>query len=260
MLFTKLGILLIGFAQASLLPYAIRKALKHVKLDLEKYTLSFLSNKSLYGQKLVKGYKWMLIATALLTYAYFWLLTEYYDLGEHDKLMRYIDIGFASLALLAFVPHNLKPYSLKSFAPSLQRFLHNVLAVVVFLSLPALIITFQVIIIPEIKFLGISGLAIIGVTIFAVILSILKNGVNGATELLFINGIGLWTIFVTIVTFVSWQLTIMFSIRCVIHFAIVCRTDKKNFILIKQFPFTSWTVWEMPTVQLPKSYKCSNRM
>ena len=203
MIFTKLGILLIGFAHASLLPYAIKKALEHVKLDLKKQTLSFLSNKSLYGDKLVKGYKWMLFSTALLTYAFLWLLTQYYDLGENDKLMQYIDLGFASLALLAFVPHNLKPYSLKSLAPSLQRLMHNLLSVVVFISLPALIITFQAINIPEAKFLGISGMAIIGLTILAVALSMLKNGINGATELLFINGIVFWTIFVTIVTFVS---------------------------------------------------------
>ncbi|MGB3345173.1 MAG: hypothetical protein WBA61_14790 [Aequorivita sp.] len=203
MIFTKLGILLIGFTQASLLPQAVKKALQHVKLDLEKYTLSFLSNKSLYGDKLVKGYKWLLITTALLTYAFFWLLTEYYDLGGYDKLMQYIDLGFASLALLAFVHHNIKPYSLRSLAPSLQRILHNLLAIVVFLSLPALIITFQALIIPETKFLGISGMAIIALTVIAVFLSILKNGVNGVTELLFINGIGFWTLFVTIVTFVT---------------------------------------------------------
>lgn len=145
----------------------------------------------------------MLLTTALLTYAFFWLLTDYYDLGDYDRLMKYIDLGFASLALLAFVPHNIEPYSLKSLAPSLQRFLHNILAVVVFLSLPALIITFQALIIREFQFLGISGMVIIGITALAVILSILKNGVNGATELLFINGIGFWTIFVTLVTFVS---------------------------------------------------------
>lgn len=118
------------------------------------------------------------------------MLTEYYDLGEYEKLMQYIDLGFASLALLAFMPHNIKPYSLISLAPSLQRILHNLLAVVVFLSLPDLIITFQAIIIPEIKFLSISGMGIIGITVIAVVLSILKNGINGATELLFINGIG----------------------------------------------------------------------
>lgn len=205
MIFTKLGILLIGFAQASLLPYAIKKALQHVKLDLKNETLSFLSNKSLYGNTFVKGYKWMLFGTAIFTYVFFWLLTQYYDLGQHTKLMQYIDLGFASLALLAFVPHNLKPYSFKSLGPTLQRLLHNVLAVVVFLSLPALIITFQAILIaiPEMRFLGLSGMAIIVLTVIAVGLSILKNGVNGATELLFINGVGLWTLFVTAVTFVS---------------------------------------------------------
>ena len=117
--------------------------------------------------------------------------------------MQYIDLGFASLALLAFVPHNLKPYSLKSLAPSLQRLLHNLLSVVVFLSLPALIITFQIAILPEAKFLGISGLILIGLTVLSVALSMIKNGINGATELLFINGVSLWTIYVTIVTFLS---------------------------------------------------------
>ena len=77
MLFTKLGILLIGFAQASILPY------------FRKIHASFLSNKSLYGDKFVNGYKWLLITTALLTYAFFWLLTQNYDLGEYDKLMQY---------------------------------------------------------------------------------------------------------------------------------------------------------------------------
>lgn len=203
MIYTKLGILLIGFAQAGILPYATNKALQHVKLDVNKQTLSFLSNKSLYGDKMLKGYKWLLFCTAILTYAFFWLLSEYYNLGDYDRLMQYIDLGFASLALLAFVPHNIKPYSIKSLAPSLQRIMHNLLSVVVFLSLPALIITFQALMIPESKFLGISGMAIIVITVASVVLSILKNGINGATELLFINGISLWTIFVTIVTFVS---------------------------------------------------------
>lgn len=117
--------------------------------------------------------------------------------------MQYIDLGFASLALLAFVPHNLKPYSLRNLSLFIQRILHNLLAVVVFLSLPALIVTFQVAILPESNFLGISGLAIIGITVLLVAFSILKNGVNGATELLFINGISLWTIFVTMVTFLN---------------------------------------------------------
>lgn len=203
MIFTKLGILLIGFTQAGLLPHFVQKALKHVNLDLNNQTLSFLSNKDLYGDRLLKGYKRLLFTTAILTYGFFWFLTEFYDLEHYDKLIKYIDLGFASLALLAFVPHNIKPYSLKSLAPSLQRILHNLLSVVVFLSLPALIITFQVAIYPEAKFMVISGMIIIGLTVFSVVLSIFKNGINGATELLFINGISLWTIFVTIVTFLS---------------------------------------------------------
>ena len=201
--YIKLGILLIGFIQAGLLPYFIQKALKHVNLDLDKQTLSFLSNKDLYGKRFVKGYKRLLFTTAILTYLFFWFLSEYYELGEYNKLMKYIDLGFVSLALLAFVPHNLKPYSLRNLSLFLQRTLHNLLAVVVFLSLPALIITFQIVILPESMFLGIFGLAIIGITVFLVALSILKNGVNGATELLFINGISLWTIFVTMTTFLS---------------------------------------------------------
>ena len=203
MIWIKLGILLIGFTHAGLLPYFIKKALAHVNLDLENQTLSFLSNKSLYGDKFIKGYKWGLFVTALLTYAYFWLLTNYYDLGEYDKLLRYTDLGFVSLAALAFVPHNLKPYSLRSLPKSLQRFLHNLLAIVVFLSLPALIITFQVSILTEFKFLGISGLIVIGLTVASVALSMLKNGVNGASELLFINGISFWTVFVTLITFLN---------------------------------------------------------
>lgn len=201
--YIKLGILLIGFIQAGLLPYFIQKALKHVNLDLDKQTLSFLSNKDLYGKRFVKGYKRLLFTTAILTYLFFWFLSEYYELGEYNKLMKYIDLGFVSLALLAFVPHNLKPYSLRNLSLFLQRTLHNLLAVVVFLSLPALIITFQIVILPESMFLGIFGLAIIGITVFLVALSILKNGVNGATELLFINGVSLWTIFVTMTTFLS---------------------------------------------------------
>lgn len=85
----------------------------------------------------------------------------------------------------------------------MQRILHNVLAVVVFLTLPGLIITFQVIILSQFAFLGISGLLIIIITLVSMLLSILKNGLNGVTELLFINGIGIWIILATIFTFLN---------------------------------------------------------
>lgn len=203
MIWTKLGILLIGFTYAGLLPYSVRKVLDYISFDLKNQTLSFLSNKDLYSEKLTKGYRLLLFITALLTYAFFWLLSVYYDLGEYERLMRYIDLGFASLVMLAFVPHNIMPYSLRNLTPNLQRLMHNLLAIIVFLSLPALIITFQMAILPEINFLGISGMVIICFTVVSVAFSMIKNGVNGASELLFINGISLWTIFVTIVTFLS---------------------------------------------------------
>lgn len=203
MVWIKLGILLIGFAHAGILPFSIKKALEHVNLDLNNNTLSFLSNKNLYGNKLVKGYKWLLLTTAVLTYTFFWLLTEYYDLGEYTKLMQYIDLGFASLALLAFVPHNINPYSLKNLGPSLQRLMHNLLAIVVFLSLPILIFAFQITILPQAKILGTTGIILIGITVVSVAFSMLKNGVNGEAELLFINGISVWSILVTILTFLS---------------------------------------------------------
>lgn len=227
MIWIKLGILLIGFTNAALLPYSIKKALEHVKIDLKKQTLSFFSNKSLYGKRFVKGYKVLLFTTAILTYLFFWLLTLYYDLGEYEKLMGYIDLGFTLLTLLAFVPHNLQPYSLKSLSPSLQRLMHNLLAVLVFISLPSLIITFQASLLSQaslasqgnlisqtavlsqtvlhshFRFLGITGMIIIGGTIISVAISMLRNGITGASELLFINGISLWTIFVTIITFLS---------------------------------------------------------
>ncbi|MDD2527444.1 MAG: hypothetical protein PHT26_05390 [Lentimicrobiaceae bacterium] len=175
MIWTKLGILLIGFTSAGALPYTVGKALAHVKFDINTQTLSFLSNKNIYGERYKKGYKWLLFSTALFTYLFFWLLTRYYDLGEHERLMGYINLSFVSLALLAFMPHNIEPYSLKSLAPTLQRFLHNVLAVIVFLTLPALIITFQVIILQDFIFLGISGLIIIAINLLSVLLAIFKK-------------------------------------------------------------------------------------
>lgn len=81
----KLGILLIGFVHANLLPYSIRKVLEHVNFDLKNKTVSFFSNKSLYGDKFVKDYKWLVFVSAILTYTFLWLLSEYYQLGEYDR-------------------------------------------------------------------------------------------------------------------------------------------------------------------------------
>ena len=202
-MFIKLGILLVGFTYAGVLPYAVKRSIQHINFDLKKYTLSFLSNKNLYGKKYVRGYKQLLFATAILNYLFFWLLSLFYDLGENERYMRQIDYSFAVLALLAFVPHNIYPFKRKNLKTNLQRIVHNLLAVVVFLSLPTLVILFQTAILPDLSFLGISGLLIIVGTIVVTGISVIKNGVNGVTEMLFINGISIWSIFVTIMTFIQ---------------------------------------------------------
>jgi hypothetical protein len=198
----KLGILLVGFTYAGVLPYAVKRSIQHIDFDLKKYTLSFLSNKNLYGKKYVRAYKRLLFTTAVLNYLFFWLLSLFYDLGEHERFMRQIDYSFAVLALLAFVPHNMSPFKPENLKTNLQRIIHNLLAVIVFLSLPTLIILFQTAILPELWCLGVTGLVIIGGTVLFTAFSLTKTGINGITEMLFINGISIWSIFVTIMTFI----------------------------------------------------------
>ena len=201
----RLGILFIGLVYAGILPYSVKKALDHVSIDLNRQTLSFLSNKDLYGNTYRRYYKRLLFATAILNYAFFWLLSLFYDLGENERFIRYIDYSFALLTLLAFVPHNIRPISLKSpgsLGSSLQRIVHNLLAVLVFITLPMLIVLFQVSIMPAQPLWGTIGLIIIGAGVLITVVSIARQGVNGLTEILFINNISIWSIYVTIITFV----------------------------------------------------------
>ncbi len=199
----KLGILLVGFTYAGVLPYTVKRGVQHVDFDLKKYTLSFLSNKDLYGKTYVRKYKRLLFATAFLNYLFFWLLSLFYDLGENERFMQQIDYSFAFLTLLAFVPHNISPYGFRNIAANIQRILHNLLAVIVFITLPVLIVLFQVAVLPDLSFLGVSGLIIIGFVVLAVLTSIIKNGINGVTEILFINGISIWSIFISILTLIK---------------------------------------------------------
>ncbi|MFV0267488.1 MAG: DUF998 domain-containing protein [Draconibacterium sp.] len=201
----KFGILLIGYITVGLLPDAVKKSLQHVDINISEQTLSFLSNKSLYGKEFERGYTLLLFTMAILLYTFFWLLTKYYNLGKHARLMRIITYTFASLALLAFVPHNIQPYSWHNLAPSLQRFLHNVLAVVVFLSVPTLIITFQVAILKRLPLIGITGICILGLVILIMAYLLLSNGLNGIAEIFFIDGISVWIIFVSVTTVLGRQ-------------------------------------------------------
>jgi len=203
MIWIKLGLLLTAFFYAGLIPYIIRKAVSHLDIDLKMQTLSFISNKKLFGVKYKKAYTRLLFATAVLHYIFFWLITQCYDLGEEETIFTYLDYSFLFLTLLAFVPHNMQPYSIKTLKPTLQRFTHNLLAVFVFLSLPVLIIFFQIAVLGDKLVLGVSGLAVSCGTVIFTLISAIKNGISGFTELIFINGISMWSILVTTLTLLT---------------------------------------------------------
>ncbi|HRW95474.1 MAG TPA: hypothetical protein P5167_06470 [Bacteroidales bacterium] len=200
MVWVKLGILIIGFVYAGLIPFTVRRVVRQIDFDLHQQTLSFLSNKTLYDKRYVRGYTRLLFATAILHYVFFWLLSKYYNLGEHETYMRYINYSFAFFTLLAFVPHNIRPYSFKRLNTTVQRLVHNLLAIFVFLSLPTLIILFQTAVIHAMPFMGIAGLILIGGTLVLTAIYIIRQGLNGISEIFFINGISFWTVFITIFT------------------------------------------------------------
>lgn len=199
-MFIKAGILIIGFIFAGILPYSLKKSLKQIEIDLKKYTLSFLTEKKIYGDKYLKNYRRLLFITAFLLYLFFWLLLEYYNIKKFKNILRIMDICVASLTLLAFVPYNMSPYSLKNISNTLQRLIHNILGLTVFISITILIISFQSIIIKKFVILGIIGFIIIFFTIISTLYVLIKDGLNGFTELSFINGISLWIITTTILT------------------------------------------------------------
>ena len=201
MFWLKTGILIIGSIYAVLLPYAIYKAVIRLRLNIREYTLSFVSNKDLYGKKTAYNYTAIILLIALLHYIFFWLLSQYYFAGSEGKLLTYLDYSVAGLTLLALFRHNIVPYSLKTLRECVLRFGHNLWAVVVFVSLPALIIVFQSLIVESHKFLGIGGFIIIGLTILAFIVSVIyERKINGVNEIIFISGISVWSIFVMLVT------------------------------------------------------------
>ncbi len=74
------------------------------------------------------------------------------------------------------------------------------MALLVFITLPTLIITFHIAILAELPFLAISGLIIIAAVVLGTIWSVIFNGLNGVSELIFINGISIWGIVVTVFT------------------------------------------------------------
>ncbi|NLA15049.1 MAG: DUF998 domain-containing protein [Bacteroidales bacterium] len=200
MIWIKLGILIIGFIYAGFIPLTLRKVLRKLAFNLHEETLSFLSDKSQYDRRIARGYTKLLLLTALLHYAFFWLLSQQYNLGEHETYMLYTSFSFALMALLAFVPHNMEPYSFRNLSSTLKRAIHNLLAFVVFFTLPLLIVLFLTAIIHTYPIMAITGLIIIGITAFLTAYSIFRRGLTGICEIIFIVGVSIWTIFITICT------------------------------------------------------------
>ena len=196
----KLGILLTGFFYAGFLPHTLRKTLRHTEIDLNKWTISYLSNKRIYGRVYLRGYKWMMFAMAVSCLVFFRLLVEFYDLHARENLLNYADYTAIFLISLAFLPHNMQPISFRHLGRSLQRILHNIMALLVFITLPALIITFHIAILTELPVLAISGMVIVAAMVLITIWSVIANGLNGVSELIFINGISIWGIVVTVFT------------------------------------------------------------
>ena len=204
MFWIKIGIIIIGSAYAVLIPYIIYKAILSTNLDLHEQTLSFLSNKTIFNKKTAKGYTHLLLFTALMHYLFFGLLTEYYFLAEEERLLYYIEYSAIFITILACVRHNMLPYSFKTLRATLLRLGHNILAAVVFLYIPLLIITFQLLILDDHIFIAIGGLIIVVLIIITTLTSIIKQGINGITELVFIFGISVWSIFVALCTFLFY--------------------------------------------------------
>ncbi|MDR0371658.1 MAG: hypothetical protein LBH80_07405 [Prevotellaceae bacterium] len=200
MILIKLAILISGSLYAGILPYTLWKSIKHIEYDPSKQTLSYLSIRDMYGDKFRKGYSWLLFSAAALTYIFFVLLSEFYCLGEYDRFIEYINYCSFYFVVLAFIPLNLYPYKKENVKHNIRRILHNVFAALVFVTLAALVVLFHIATYEEHPVFGLIGLLIIGLTVAVMIWSIIKNSLNGFSELIFINGIGIWSIFVTVMT------------------------------------------------------------
>jgi len=105
------------------------------------------------------------------------------------------------MALLAFVPHNMEPYSFRNLSSTLQRAISQ-LAGLVWSSLPYpyWIVLFSTAIIHTYPIMSIIGLVIIGHHGYSNSFLYRRRGLTGICEMIFIVGVSIWTIFVTIWT------------------------------------------------------------
>ena len=196
-------ILVICLLSSVILPIMIYESLRKIRFNPEKETLSFLSNHKLFGKKMSEGYTEVLFVTAILTFFFFWLLLKKLDFQSDQSIWEWIIISIGSLILLAFARHNADPFNWHNLYMNIIRTLHNILAVIVFISLPVLIVKFDLFLLKGERIAAITGLVLIGLTIAATLFTLFKmRKLTGITEISFIMGICLWNIATAV--FVVW--------------------------------------------------------
>nr|NQU89152.1 DUF998 domain-containing protein [Bacteroidota bacterium] len=190
-----ISILSISALSSIIIPFIIYHRVRDIHFDPRKETLSFMSNRSLFGKKMSEGFTEVLFVTGILTFAFFWLMIRKLGFANDHKIWEWLIISTISTILLAFAHHNIIPFRIRNIYPNIIRIIHNILAVIVFISLPILILWFDRFLLPDKKLIAIAGIFIIGATIMATVISIIvKKKLTGITEISFVIGISVWNI------------------------------------------------------------------
>lgn len=196
-----LGIIVITLLSSLMLPYIVYDRIKTISFNPENQTLSYLGNRRLFGKKMSEGYTEVLFVIAILTLGFFWLLIHKFNFTNHNVIWEWLILAVVSIILLALVHHNMQAFSRKNFYLNLIRILHNVVAVLVFISLPVLMYKFDVFLFHTRQVVAVMGYCIISCTIVAVVASvIIKRKMTGVSELVFIAGISAWNLITGIVS------------------------------------------------------------
>lgn len=194
----KAGLFITSFLYAGLIPWFLKKTIREKQLDCHLNTISFLSNREYFDKITARKYSFHMLLLATFSMLHFWLLAKHYNLGEHDSLISVIGFCYINFLMLALLPHNKRPFELKNIGYNIVRTLHLLASVVTFLSLLATMFVFQYLVIEAHPFLGWSGMLITFGTFAGTLIAMLKRGVNVNSEVVFINGVCMWSIYTTL--------------------------------------------------------------
>lgn len=192
---TDILIIIISLLSSIIIPYIIYRKIKSTKFDPEKETLSYLSNKTLFGRKMSEGYTEVLFALAIFTLVFFWLLIKKLNFTADHAIWEWLIIAIFSLILLAFAHHNMVPFKRQNLYLNIIRIIHNLLAAMVFISLPVLMIRFDHYFYQAHEIVSLVGYIVVAITLIATLSAIIiMRKMTGIAEMIFIIGISLWNI------------------------------------------------------------------